>query len=594
MKKKIKNVYTVPRIFWEVVKVNPAQFVASYVVSTVSAVFLGLFVSQLQNVFDNVALMVEAPSAITIKAVICSLLLLFLYKYGSQGLEIINGYMGNVYYDRCAAHFIYLYNQKFESVAAITFEDEENLNLYRKALEGAVAGRGMLHVIMDVFTMYLPYFVTISIYLVKQDPALLAILVLIAVPILITNQIKKRINMELHKKAVEPQRRKEEYAKYLSDLAYVKEVRVNCLFSFFFHRYQDARTNYNEFYEKSERKKLYVNFVTKVITLAGFLGMVLLLMQRLQAGIISVGAFGAIFYSLDEVYSMMEEVLMSRVAEYHGKLPALKAFIEMMNNETIEIEESEMGRAFTSISLKDVSFSYPNTEVPALKNINFTIEKDDKIAIVGYNGSGKSTLAKLLIGLYKPTGGSIEVDGKAVNKLNAENVSVLFQNFNQYKETLVNNIRVSELGKNGNQKTEKEEAVELLQKVYLNLTEEDEDMSFDVMCGREFGGIDLSGGQWQKLATARMLYRNRDFVVLDEPTAAIDPITEYQLFDLFEKEMQGKTGIIITHRMASIRFCNKIIVLQDGEIEAMGDHDTLMKVSPLYYQLFHSIEECYE
>lgn len=594
MKKRIKKTYTIPGIFWEVVKVNPAQFLASYVVSTVSAVFLGLFVSQLQKVFDNVAVMVETPSAITIKAVICSLLLLFLYKYGSQGLEIINGYMGNVYYDRCAAHFIYLYNQKFENVAAITFEDEKNLNLYRKALEGAVAGRGMLHVIMDVFTMYLPYFATISFYLVKQDSALLAIFVLIAVPIFITNQIKKRINMELHKKAVEPQRRKEEYAKYLSDLAYVKEVRVNCLFSFFFRKYQDARTNYNEFYEKSERKKLYVNFVTKVITLVGFLGMVLLLMQRLQAGIISVGAFGAIFYSLDEVYSLMEEVLMSRVAEYHGKLPALNAFIEMMNNETIEIEESEMGRAFKSISLKDVSFSYPNTEIPALKNINFTIEKDDKIAIVGYNGSGKSTLAKLLIGLYKPTGGSIVVDGKAVNKLNSENVSVLFQNFNQYKETFVNNIRVSELEKNENSKTEKDQVAELLQKVYLSLTEEDKEMSFDMMCGREFGGIDLSGGQWQRLATARMLYRNRDFVVLDEPTAAIDPITEYRLFDLFEKEMQGKTGIIITHRMVSIRFCNKIIVLQNGEIEAMGNHETLMKVSPLYYQLFHSIEECYE
>lgn len=158
--------------------------------SITSSVLLGLFVAQLQNVFNHAAVMVGTPSAVNMRTLLGSLLVLFLYKYGSEGLEILNGYIGNLYYNRCAAHFIYLYNQKFGKVSAITFEDEDKLNLYRNALEGAVAGRGMLHVIMDMFTMYIPYFVTISIYLAKQDPGLLAIFAFIAGPVLITNQMK--------------------------------------------------------------------------------------------------------------------------------------------------------------------------------------------------------------------------------------------------------------------------------------------------------------------------------------------------------------------------------------------------------------------
>ena len=179
--------------------------------------------------------------------------------------------------------------------------------------------------------------------------------------------------------------------------------------------------------------------------------------------------------------------------------------------------------------------------------------------------------------------------------MNTGNVSVMFQNFNRYKETVLNNIRISELELDTDLQQERNRAGEMLEKVSLEFAQQDDVASgLDMLCAREFGGTDLSGGQWQKLAAARMLYRDRDFVVLDEPTAAIDPVSEYQLFDLFEKETKDKTAVIITHRMASIRFCNKIIVLQDGEIESVGDHETLMKNSPLYYQLYHAVEECYE
>lgn len=595
MKRRCEKTYSIPGIFWEIIQVNPLRFVLQYVMSITSSVLLGLFVAQLQNVFNHAAVMVGTPSAVNMRTLLGSLLVLFLYKYGSEGLEILNGYIGNLYYNRCAAHFIYLYNQKFGKVSAITFEDEDKLNLYRNALEGAVAGRGMLHVIMDMFTMYIPYFVTISIYLAKQDPGLLAIFAFIAGPVLITNQMKKRIHTQLHNRAVGPQRRKEEYAKYLSDASYLKEVRVNRLFPYFYEKYRNARQEYNRFHISSNRKQLVLDLITKVITLAGFLAVIGLLMQRLTTGVIGIGAFGAIFYSLDDVYSLMDEALVSRIAEYHEKLPLLHAFINMMNSQSIEAEESTAEGALSTVSLQNVSFTYPNAQQAALQDISFTIHKNDKIAIVGYNGSGKSTLAKILLGLYQPTEGSLVMNGNPVNKLDRKIASVMFQNFNRYKETILNNVRISEQERRSDISQEKDRAEEMLKRVSLDLAEQGKpERILDVLCAREFGGTDLSGGQWQKLATARMLYRDRDFVILDEPTSQIDPVSEYQLFDLFEREIRDKTAIIITHTMASIGFCNRMIVLQDGKIQAMEDHETLMRTSPLYYQLYHSVETCYE
>lgn len=595
MKKRPEKACNMLQIFLDVVKVNPTRFVLQYAISIISFVFLGLFIPQLQNVFNNVAILIGTPSADNLRTLLVSLLLLFLYKCGSECLEIFNGYLGQASYHSCTAHFIDVYNHKFSRVSALAFENEQNLDLYSKALEGATTVRGTLHTLMDVFTVYIPYFVTVSVYLANQDPSLLVILALLAVPVLVTNQIKKRINTKLHNSAVEPQRQKEEYAKYLSDSSYFKEVRVNRLFPHFYQKYQKVRTTYNRFFVQATRKKLTVDLFTKMITLLGFLAVVGLLMQRLVTGVISIGAFGAIFYSLEEMYSLMDEVLVSRMAEYHSYLPSLKSLINMLNDKTIETQPSDSPKDFTNLSLENVSFTYPNSQQAALKNISLTIRKNDRTAVVGYNGSGKSTLAKILIGLYRPTNGSIVMDGKPINRMNPENVSVMFQNFNRYKETVLNNVRISEQELNTDLQQEKDRAGKMLEKVSLKFSEYGDTQSgLDVLCAREFGGTDLSGGQWQKLATARMMYRDRDFIILDEPTAAIDPVSEYQLFDLFEKESRNKTAIIITHRMASIRFCNKIIVLRDGEIDAVGNHETLMKTSTLYRKLYHSIEECYE
>lgn len=222
MKGSFEKTCSVPAIFLEVIKVDPTVFILQYVVSIVSSVLMGLFIAQLQEVFDHAAALAASPSQNTIQVLLIALMILFLFKYGSEGLQILNGYLGHVYYNRCALHFMKLYNQRVSKAAAFTFEDERDLALYRKALDGALESRGMLHVIMDVFTVYLPYFATVAVYLANQDASLLILFPLVAAPVLITNQMKKRINAKVCEDAILPQRKKEEYARYLSDPAYFR------------------------------------------------------------------------------------------------------------------------------------------------------------------------------------------------------------------------------------------------------------------------------------------------------------------------------------------------------------------------------------
>lgn len=594
MKKKNKGLYTIPRIFIEVIRVNPAVFVLQYSLSIIASILLGLFIRQLQITFDSIVHLIAGQTPNNFRSAAWSLLLIFMYKFGSEGLEIVNGYLGNAYYSRCAAHFLRLYNDRIGRVRAITFEDEKKLALFNKALEGAVSGRGMLHVVMDVFTMYVPYLITVGIFLARQDTLLLLIFVLISLPIILTNQIKKHYNVKLQDSATNPRRRKEEYASYFVNQKYYKEMRVRNLFDFFYKKYETARTELNQFFFAYNKKAIVISLITKIITLGGFLTVLFLLINRMLSGIISVGAFGAIFYSLDDVYSMLEEALVTRIAEYYAKVPLIKAFIRLLNEEDFVQDDTSDAHSFTNMTLENVSFTYPNSNAPAIQNVDLSIRKKDKIAVVGYNGSGKSTLAKILVGLYAPTSGSIVIGQQCASCASPKMASVLFQNFNRYKDSVYNNVRISDLGKHIEAKESYEEVADLLGNVGLTgFGLLNEDLSLDVLCAREFGGIDLSGGQWQRIATARMLYRNRDFVILDEPTSEIDPLSEHLLFELFEKELKEKTAIIITHRMTSIHFCNKILVMKDGNVIAEGTHETLMKICPHYFQLYNTLQEKY-
>jgi ATP-binding cassette subfamily B protein len=244
--------------------------------------------------------------------------------------------------------------------------------------------------------------------------------------------------------------------------------------------------------------------------------------------------------------------------------------------------------ASESIVFDNVTYTYPGALKPAVSGLSFKIGPRDTIAIVGENGAGKTTLVKLLMGLLLPDSAEVTIGRRSTLKASPGSLfggqSAVFQNYQRYWMTLSKNIRISET---------KKEAPPDEAAAKADLSADSLPDGMDTVLSKEFGGIDLSGGQWQRVAIARGLYRSHDFIVLDEPTAAIDPIEETKVYEEFAKMSKGKTAVIVTHRLGSARIANRIFVLDGGHIDDVGTHEELVAAGGLYARMFKAQAQWY-
>jgi ATP-binding cassette subfamily B protein len=238
-------------------------------------------------------------------------------------------------------------------------------------------------------------------------------------------------------------------------------------------------------------------------------------------------------------------------------------------------------------SFENVSFSYPGNDRLVLDGLTFRLERGQRVALIGQNGQGKTTIVKLLTRLYDPTAGRILLDGVDLREYDLEDlcrqIGVIFQDFMRYEMTAAENIAVGRIEARGDrdqihlaaQKSRASEVVARLPKGY------------DQLLGRRFeGGLDLSGGEWQKIALARAYLRDAQVLVLDEPTAALDAQSEYDVFQRFSELTTGKIALLISHRFSTVRMADEIFVLEDGRIAERGDHNRLIAVGGRYADMF--------
>lgn len=311
-------------------------------------------------------------------------------------------------------------------------------------------------------------------------------------------------------------------------------------------------------------------------------------------GIISIGNVllyaGAITRMTGELNSAIK--LYNQLAYRFEYLGAFEEFINMPSmhyDGTLPVEKRDDYEY--EFEFKNVSFKYPGTETYVLKNVNLKLNVNKRFAIVGQNGAGKTTLIKLLCRLYEPTEGEILLNGINIEKYDyAEYTSifsVVFQDFKLFPLPLDENIA-------GSSQVDEKRCKEVIEQVGLTETVMSWPEKQHTRLYKNLGdGINVSGGEAQKIAIARALYKDAPFVIMDEPTAALDPIAEAEIYENFNDMIHDKTAIFISHRMSSCKFCDEIIVFKDGEISQRGSHENLLSQEGLYAQLWNAQAQYY-
>jgi ABC-type multidrug transport system fused ATPase/permease subunit len=325
------------------------------------------------------------------------------------------------------------------------------------------------------------------------------------------------------------------------------------------------------------------------------------LLDSLNKRAISIDIFIPVIISLNAVLNLSDSMSWS-FSEILRKCVFMKYYDEFMNyqNEDETVSNGNTGTAANltgtpNIELKNVSFAYPGTEKKILRNVSFTITSGQRIALAGENGAGKSTIIKLLLGLYKPDSGSILVNGLNLKDVSRDETrslfSVVFQDYGFYSLSLRENTAFGDIRKLNND-------AELHKALAMGMAEDLASLSskgLDTNLGKiEDDGIDPSEGQKQRLAISRACAGNGAFIILDEPTAALDPSAESRLYETFSGILKGRGCIMVSHRMASARLADRIILIDQGQVMESGGHRELMERGGLYADMYRKQAEWYE
>ena len=369
-----------------------------------------------------------------------------------------------------------------------------------------------------------------------------------------------------------------------------KEVKIFGLNAFLIDRY---RTLAASFFKANRdialRRAGWGSLLTAIGTVAYYVAYAYIVWRTLQ-GAFSIGDLTFLAGSFRRLRNLLENLLISfsQVAGQALYLDDLFSFFEIQ----AEIVSPPNPRPFPvpildGISFEDVGFRYPGAERWAVRRMNFTLHAGETLALVGENGAGKTTLVKLLARLYDPDEGRILLDGHDLREYDLftlrANIGVIFQDFVRYHLTAGENIAVGRIeARNDSARIIAAAERSLADDLIRKLPE-----GYNQVVGKRFRtGVDLSGGEWQKIAIARAYMRDAQLLILDEPTAALDARSEFEVFKRFKELSEGKTAVLISHRFSSVRMADRIVVLVDGAVESMGTHAELLARGGRYAELF--------
>jgi ATP-binding cassette subfamily B protein len=388
-----------------------------------------------------------------------------------------------------------------------------------------------------------------------------------------------------------PVRRQLDYLRILGgSKEAAKELRLFGLKNFLTTRFKTLSAKVYEEDVDLARRKAIAGSLLSVIGTAGYYTAYVFAVWKTVAGVFSLGTLTLLANAIREASSNLQQTFstLSTIADQALFLTDLIAFFEMSPTIASKPNALPAPRPIQrGFEFRNVSFRYPGSSRLILNGLNFYLRPGERVALIGENGEGKTTIVKLLTRLYDPFEGQVLLDGVDLREYNLEDlyreIGVIFQDFMRYEMTARENIAVGRIEQIDNlelieQSAQKSMADDVVGKLPAG---------FNQMLGRRFeGGVDLSGGEWQKVALARAYLRDAQVLILDEPTSALDARSEYEVFQRFAELTAGKMALFISHRFSTVRMADRIVVLENGRIAEEGDHDALTQLGGRYAEMF--------
>ncbi len=471
----------------------------------------------------------------------------------------------------------------------VSFEDPVFYDKLERARRQTTARLGMLGIIAGMGQQFITL-LTLLAAVVSFSPWFLVLLVGAVVPSFLG---ETRFAMLAYSMLYRwtPERRELDYLRMLgASNQSAKEVKI---FGLGQHLADRSRRLFDQFYEENKAlaiKRAITGSLLNLLPTAGYYGAYVLILIRTMAGAMTVGSLTFVAGAFSRSRSLIETLFSSlnNIAEQALYIKDLFDFFETEPSIVSVPNALPAPRPIRSgFEFRDVSFAYPGSERQVLRRVSFRFDAGERIALIGENGAGKTTLVKLLARLYEPTGGAILLDGIDLREYDVDSlrgeIGVIFQDYMRYDMLVRENIGFGRIEELENQPRVESAARKSLADPLIAQFK----LGYQQMLGRRFeNGVDLSAGQWQKVALGRAYMRDAQVLILDEPTASLDARAEYEVFLRFADLTRGRMAVLISHRFSTVRMADRILVLADGELVEQGTHQQLVALGGRYAELF--------
>ena len=522
------------------------------------------------------------------------LIILVAMRFGVSLIRAVlnqgNLYVSQIFNDRLNLYTKFVLLEKSAQLDLAHFESPEFYDTLERAQNSG--SNYPVRVIQTLTGLFGQFITLVSLLglLLQFNVAIVPLLFFTALPSFWTSIIYSGRRFWMTRKETQSGRLSNYIQRVLTNPEFAKEVRLFNLGGHLLGQWRDIRTDFNRKSAAIASEYTRMRGLAGVLVNSGFYIAYIWTLIKTIAGQITVGDFTMYTGAFSQAQQVLPSILENIARIYESNL-YVSQYFDFLSLQP-EITNVSHPQSFPQpikqgLSLRNVTFTYPGASQPTLRNLNLDIKPGESIALVGLNGAGKTTLLKLITRLYDVDSGEITIDGIAIDKIKLselhQNIGVLNQDFARYQLSASDNIGFGNLSQRENQDRIEQAAIDSGADRVVNTLEK----GYETRLGKMFkGGVDLSGGQWQKIGMARAFMTDAPILILDEPTAALDAIAEYELFEKFRTLTAGKMTFFVSHRFSTVQLADRIVVLENSKIVEVGSHSELMQQNGLYAEMF--------